>query len=145
MPAPAAQDVINVISVPYSINGLPIQINGTSEMATRIANGIVNGWGAYPTTSSTFESELLSAFSGYLAAGSDGNAFIEGIGRGLDDEYNAWVASWSSTDNVHHYAPTASSVENSIYSHLTLVAGVVPKIVSDIGIIFSNHFVQEGG
>jgi hypothetical protein len=124
-------------------------ISNSSNMMTRLSIGIDAGWGAlYPTTVSNCADGIETAYQGSIAPGWAGFCWMRALGKGIDNEIESWVASWEITAYRHNYAPTASSIYNSILNEINACgysnshAYPLAQAVADS---FMQFFEQEAG
>lgn len=123
MPSPGAvalQESIGNVAIPLiGFNGTTI--NKDSDFITRLSSGIHSGWGSlYPTTVSNCEVEIDNAMDGLIAPGWNARCWVKSMGKGIDQEMAAWVASWNTSASTHDYAPSVDSIYNSIISEIEI-------------------------
>jgi len=133
-----------IISTPLSVKGFNTTfVDGI--FTNQLAQGISDGWGSlYPTTPSTCENGIDAALSSFINSGWEGQDYIRCLGKGIDDEVQAWVSSWDNDDNIHYYAPSVGSIVASMkacfprYNHTDTLRTAVATA-------FMAYFVQEAG
>lgn len=146
MPALVLRALRPRLAVPFTVEGgYPTQFvnNGADgKFIDKLANAIRNGWTcASPTTPSTFE----AAFAAIFSYTSNGAAFLEGIADGLDDEIDAWVASWNPTLGIHTYVVNAASIKSRIMAYSPVNSAGTNALAQAVADAFMAGFQQEVG
>jgi len=125
------------------------KIDNNSDFINRLTLGMAAGWiPLYPTTVSNCEVEIENAFNGLVAAGWNSRCWLKSLGKGIDLEMAAWVASWNTATSMHDYAPSVDSIYNSIIAEIEICvfsnshAYPLPYAVAAA---WMAHFVQEAG
>ena len=143
MPAPSVENTKTAIAVPYTVEGgFSTSIDIDSNFCVKFSNGFVNGWTcASPTTASSFETQIISAFGSYITGGSNGLLWITCIGRELDNEVIEWVDSWNSS--IHTYTPSSSAIVTRIEGCQPFSSNATTKMNQTIADWFITNFGQE--
>lgn len=151
MPTPGAaalKAAFGDVAIPVS--GFPgLIIDNDSDTITRLSQGMNDGWiPLYPTTVSQCETAIEAAFNSMIGAGWSSRCWLRALGKGIDNEIAAWVASWDSQAGVHTYAPSSASIYASIVSEIGLCgysnvhAFALAQAVADV---WMGFFGQEAG
>jgi hypothetical protein len=145
MPSPGITALKTSLAIPLNVEGgfsTSIVLNGTTNVS--LATGIHNGWGTiYPTTLTTMESTIISAFGGYVDGVYLGSQFLVCCGRGVDLEIADWVASWDTT--IHTYTVSAASIYSRIMLCSPINSNSANALAQAIADAFMTGFIQEGG
>lgn len=150
MPSPGIVTLKTELAFPYTVEGgFPTQIALSGEFNTRLATAMHNGWTcATPTTPSQMEPNIITEFSAYVnTSGPYGTGWqhLLCLGRGIDQEIDAWVASWNSTSMIHTFIVTAGSIYNRIITCYPWNSNGTDAMAHAVADAFAAYFVQEVG
>lgn len=151
MPSPgpsALQETLGNVSIPLG-NYPNMVILKDSQTVIRLAQGMHNGWpGLYPTTPSTCETAIEAAFDDYITGGWSSRCWLRALGKGIDLEIAAWVASWDTEAFIHTYAPSVGSIYGAIVAEIGTCgwgnSHTFPLPLA-VATTWMTYFVQEGG
>lgn len=144
MPSPGPAALRSALAVPYTVEGgHPTQFQADGQFITDLAAAIDAGWTcASPTTPSTFAEAFTAAFA-HITGG--GAPFLQCVASGLDDEVDAWIASWDSEAGIHTYAPSSASIVSRITGCSSLSSAGVTALAEAVADAFVASFEQEVG
>ena len=149
MPSPGITTLKSELAVPFTVGGYATQIVLNGQFDTRLATAMHNGWTcATPTTPSQMEVNVITEFGSYVGiSGSFGTGWqhLLCLGRGIDQEIDAWVASWNTTLGIHTFTVSAASIYGRIVACYPWNAPGPDAVAHAVANAFTTYFEQEIG
>lgn len=146
MPSPGIPALEAVLATSYTIGGYAAHMEQYGTTVVKLATGMDSGWVCVsPTIPSDMEVAILAAFGAYLGPASQGYRFIQCCGRGIDQEVDAWIASWDVVLQIHTYTVNAASIKSRILACAPFVNAATTAIAQAVADAFMSGFGQETG
>jgi len=146
VPSIGQSAIATILAKPYVVEGgFAVQNNVNGTFIQKLAAAVHAGWTSVsPETPTSMSVSFSTEFNNYLFAGI-GLQYVNCIASGIDDEVNAWVASWNNVLLVHEYTVNAASIVSRIMACSPITSNGAQIFAEASAEAFMAGFGQEVG